>query len=142
PNITDVRIQAKIEHNNRIAGDGRRWYEQQAYKAVNQALGRVIRHAGDYGLLLLLDKRFASKSNRDISAWLRAHIQNFLSVDELCERTQEFFDSVEKLKPFKYVNPEPVVTDENLILYIRYEVCSRNSTLIKEGGLRQIRLLI
>ena len=34
---------------------GQDWYQQQALRAVNQAIGRVIRHRGDYGAILLCD---------------------------------------------------------------------------------------
>jgi len=34
-------------------------YNLEAFRAVNQAIGRVIRHKNDFGAVLLLDKRFA-----------------------------------------------------------------------------------
>jgi regulator of telomere elongation helicase 1 len=36
---------------------------QQALRAVNQAMGRVIRHRWDYGAVLLADERFAAPNN-------------------------------------------------------------------------------
>ena len=36
---------------------GEEWYKQQASRAVNQAVGRVIRHLRDYGAILLCDER-------------------------------------------------------------------------------------
>jgi Rad3-related DNA helicase len=36
---------------------GEEWYVQQASRAVNQAVGRVIRHRHDYGAIILCDER-------------------------------------------------------------------------------------
>lgn len=36
---------------------GHQWYNQQASRAVNQAIGRVIRHRQDYGAIFLCDDR-------------------------------------------------------------------------------------
>ena len=37
---------------------GQEWYKQQASRAVNQAVGRVIRHKHDYGAIILCDERY------------------------------------------------------------------------------------
>ena len=39
-----------------------RRYVQTAMRAVNQAVGRVIRHKHDYGAIILADERFASRN--------------------------------------------------------------------------------
>lgn len=38
---------------------GQMWYQQSASRAVNQALGRVIRHKYDWGAIFLLDERYS-----------------------------------------------------------------------------------
>jgi regulator of telomere elongation helicase 1 len=49
--------------------DGRR-------RAVNQAVGRVIRHQHDYGAIILCDDRFSSDGVRsNISLWLRDRVE-------------------------------------------------------------------
>tara|TARA_B110000971_G_C19890008_1_gene444838 strand:+ start:172 stop:546 length:375 start_codon:yes stop_codon:yes gene_type:complete len=54
---------------------GSTWYLQQAHRAINQAVGRVIRHKFDYGVVLLLDIRFNETSTTsNLSKWLRPHI--------------------------------------------------------------------
>lgn len=39
---------------------GEEWYSQQASRAVNQAVGRVIRHRHDYGAIIFCDERLLS----------------------------------------------------------------------------------
>ena len=53
----------KKKYNNSYAFsrgllNGDKWYEIQAYRALNQALGRCLRHKNDWGALVLVDARF------------------------------------------------------------------------------------
>ena len=97
---------AKKEYNDQLARsgsnsgkaiDGRRWYEIQAFRAINQALGRCLRHSGDWGAILLVDERWDEGSNlTNVSKWLRKmarpmggeydryseELRNFLEVNE------------------------------------------------------------
>jgi regulator of telomere elongation helicase 1 len=40
-----------------ISGD--EWYMQDAIRAVNQAIGRVVRHKDDYGSIVFIDSRYS-----------------------------------------------------------------------------------
>ena len=56
---------------------GNEWYSQAAHRAVNQAIGRVIRNRTDYGAVLLLDARFDQPRNKEgLSRWVRPHIRS------------------------------------------------------------------
>lgn len=58
-----------------LSGDD--WYFLEASRAVNQAIGRVIRHKSDYGAILLLDTRFHNtKQKSQLSRWIQGHLQN------------------------------------------------------------------
>lgn len=51
---------------------GNEWYKQCASRAVNQAVGRVVRHKQDYGAIILADERFL-QMKYSLSSWLRPH---------------------------------------------------------------------
>lgn len=55
--------------------NGENWYNLDAHRAVNQALGRVIRHRRDYGVAVLLDARWTTKGSlravKYLPKWLR-----------------------------------------------------------------------
>ncbi|XP_030378751.1 regulator of telomere elongation helicase 1 homolog [Scaptodrosophila lebanonensis] len=54
---------------------GQEWYNLDATRAVNQAIGRVIRHRNDYGAILLCDSRFQDNSQvQQLSKWIRGHL--------------------------------------------------------------------
>lgn len=71
PPATDPKLEAKrrfMEGRGRV-GESlcngtdtslgfERWYLIQASRVVNQAIGRVIRHTKDYGLVFLLDRKY------------------------------------------------------------------------------------
>ena len=76
PQVTDPKVILKKEYldnfkdisqgNNSVVGlTGKEWYNQQATRSVNQAIGRVIRHVQDYGAILLFDERYTYSSNKD-----------------------------------------------------------------------------
>ena len=71
---------------------GKDWYSQQATRAVNQAIGRVIRHVQDYGAIILIDERYSWSSNRSqISKWLRDRVKVQSNSDELVATLDKFF---------------------------------------------------
>lgn len=57
------------------AVDGETWYNLGAYRAVNQALGRVIRHRQDFGAAVLVDSRWTARGSlravKYLPRWLR-----------------------------------------------------------------------
>ncbi|ETV99553.1 hypothetical protein H310_08213 [Aphanomyces invadans] len=68
---------------NEMKLSGNQWYVQQASRAVNQAVGRVIRHRHDYGAIILLDERFAyGQQKGSLSKWLQPHVHVVSSYGE------------------------------------------------------------
>lgn len=71
---------------------GNDWYNQQASRAVNQAIGRVIRHVKDYGAIILADQRFAEpRVHSLLSKWLRPALTDYTLCADLLSDLQKFF---------------------------------------------------
>lgn len=67
------KVRLKMEFmNGREHKSGDEWYMKEGMRAVNQAIGRVIRHQQDYGAILLLDIRYSRYTHqKQLSKWLR-----------------------------------------------------------------------
>lgn len=76
---------------------GHDWYGLEATRAVNQAIGRVIRHQHDYGLILLLDERFNYDSIREqLSLWIRGNVRLAQNFGEVIRDVKQFFKNAVK----------------------------------------------
>ena len=76
---------------------GQEWYTQQAHRAVNQAIGRVIRNRNDYGSVLLLDERFGQPQNiQGLSKWVRPHVEAQVGVGQTISSLVSFFRNAER----------------------------------------------
>lgn len=78
---------------------GSEWYNLNAIKTVNQAIGRVIRHQNDYGAMLLCDFRYNLQYNiKAISPWVQGHLndQKFYEFNGILDDVSKFFSTVEE----------------------------------------------
>ncbi|KAF0738392.1 hypothetical protein Ae201684_005744 [Aphanomyces euteiches] len=114
PNIKEQQIALKQAYQNERAqydktcAPGRVWYEHQAFRALNQALGRCIRHRLDYGAILLVDSRYqGDRYTHQLSKWTRGHCQEFEKTEEALESVRDFFTRVAADPTLQYT-PEPV----------------------------------
>ncbi|KAI8352753.1 helicase C-terminal domain-containing protein [Mortierella sp. GBAus27b] len=70
---------------------GSEYYENLCMRAVNQSIGRAIRHQGDYAVIVLLDKRYGvPRIRKKLPDWIGSSI-------EICE---QFGPAVAKLSGF------------------------------------------
>ncbi|XP_065313953.1 Fanconi anemia group J protein-like [Gordionus sp. m RMFG-2023] len=90
PNVREKKVVLKrkyndgLSHSTRLTNGrgensnrsltGSEWLEIQAFRALNQALGRCLRHKDDWGALLLLDERFANQNSYSLNN--AAHISS------------------------------------------------------------------
>ena len=88
PNSQSPQWKAKLEYieNNTIERGGsreegkssaRELYENACMRAVNQSIGRAIRHKADYACIILLDGRYNSpRIEGKLPAWIRQGMTN------------------------------------------------------------------
>lgn len=75
--VKHTEVELKMNYNNAHKSEGllngEQWYNIQAFRALNQALGRCIRHANDWGAVLLIDDRFEKSVYREkLPKWVKA----------------------------------------------------------------------
>ncbi len=107
PNAVDARVAAKKKfldaerRKNPQMLSGDEWYQQQAACAVNQAIGRVIRHRFDYGAMIFLDARFENlvteSSKPFISTWIRPFVKTYPEFGPATVSLTRFFRNSPKM---------------------------------------------
>lgn len=91
PNFKDVQVDLKMKYNNLQRNQklsvlsGNDWYEMQAFRALNQALGRCIRHKTDWGALIIVDERFQTNKKyvNYLSKWVSQLTNRTFSCNEM-----------------------------------------------------------
>ena len=86
PNIQSAQWKAKLEYIENVTTDrtgrkeegkaaSREFYENACMRAVNQSIGRAIRHRRDYAAIMLLDRRYkTSRIEAKLPCWIRQGI--------------------------------------------------------------------
>ncbi|XP_045446016.1 regulator of telomere elongation helicase 1 homolog [Melitaea cinxia] len=112
PPLKDPRIvlkkkyleELRVKDKEFLSGD--EWYSLEATRAVNQAIGRVIRHQNDYGAILLCDTRFNNpKLKNQLSAWLRDYINVSNRFGETVSEVCRFFKNAQSSLPQPKLKP-------------------------------------
>ena len=141
---SDNKVKLKIEFlNNNQKGNsnyinGNEWYEADAMTAVNQSLGRVIRHKNDFGTLLCVDERF-KRYEKYFSFWIREYlakrkddINMNINVNEFLNKNREKFkDIIEESQKIKNKN-NPNLSGFNETIKIDSNIFQKNNNINKE----------
>ncbi|TYZ61577.1 hypothetical protein PybrP1_000774 [[Pythium] brassicae (nom. inval.)] len=98
PSVKELQVALKREYQDEKSRvdkslvNGHTWYQLQAFRALNQALGRCIRHRADYGAILLLDSRHRGNAHtRSLSKWMRPFLQEVEQSEFLLPHFAGFF---------------------------------------------------
>ncbi|KAL8735596.1 MAG: hypothetical protein Q9166_000765 [cf. Caloplaca sp. 2 TL-2023] len=102
PNIHSAQWKAKLEYIERSTVDrggtntqgkaaGSEFYENACMRAVNQSIGRAIRHRNDFASILLLDRRYStSRIANKLPGWIKQGIEGS-TFPEFIQGLQDFF---------------------------------------------------
>lgn len=111
--------QNRTDENGMLSGSD--WYVLDAVRAINQAIGRVIRHKDDYGGIFFCDHRFNNYRNKkDLSKWIQGHLQRLVTggpFDSMIKDVHQFYENAK----------EKVIL---FIQFIRLVVSVRNNVYI------------
>lgn len=97
PNIKEVTVGLKRDYNDIARRSkpelmtGSDWYASQAFRALNQAFGRCIRHKDDWGAVIMIDSRLKQvNSVGKISRWLRQCLLQSNNYQQIHDCLKEF----------------------------------------------------
>uniref|UniRef100_A0A914WEK4 ATP-dependent helicase C-terminal domain-containing protein n=1 Tax=Plectus sambesii TaxID=2011161 RepID=A0A914WEK4_9BILA len=100
PNRNSVELVEKMkyldEHSERDERSGQTpgqlFYEAACMKAVNQSIGRAIRHRKDYAAIVLLDERFARpRIQSQLPAWISSRLVVHEKLPSTLVAIRDFF---------------------------------------------------
>lgn len=78
PNKNSPELVEKMKYYNSTIGNnaGGLYYENLCMKAVNQSIGRAVRHINDYASILLLDERYSRENVMNkLPKWITASLK-------------------------------------------------------------------
>ncbi|KAK7604095.1 hypothetical protein V9T40_004368 [Parthenolecanium corni] len=93
PNIKSAELQEKMNYLDKTAGpgSGHKHYENLCMKAVNQSIGRAVRHKDDYSTVFLLDHRYSREHIQlALPSWMRRSLVT-------CEKFGTAYSSLNKV---------------------------------------------
>ncbi|ORD93777.1 CHL1 [Enterospora canceri] len=114
PSVVDPQVKVKREFNDSLGNgfNGSQWYGTQAMRAVNQALGRVVRHPGDWGCVFMLESRYRNQQmKRQLPGW----IGPFMREVSRYERVVDEFNGFIEKSSVKYGSDNKTVLDRFII---------------------------
>ncbi|KAJ8683934.1 hypothetical protein QAD02_019726 [Eretmocerus hayati] len=98
PNVKSPELQEKMKYLNENVGRnaGSVFYENACMKAVNQCIGRAVRHIADYSTVVLLDRRYANKT-QSLPGWIQRTLTVHPSFGTAVQALARFFAAKKKI---------------------------------------------
>ena len=97
PNLNSPELKEKMSYLSKLrSGLDEEYYENLCIKAVNQSIGRVIRHKSDFAAIILVDQRYCNKISiqNNLPTWIGKHLQVHQDQFTACYQIKQFFDKI------------------------------------------------
>lgn len=97
PNKSSPELTEKMDfiRKNISASAASDYYENLCMKAVNQSIGRSIRHIGDYGTVLLIDSRYHRQNIiQKLPEWIKQNLIIANSYGKVHSEIAKFFREI------------------------------------------------
>nr|XP_014093836.1 ATP-dependent DNA helicase DDX11 [Bactrocera oleae] len=101
PNRQSVELQERMRYLDETLGSGagNEYYENLCLKAVNQCIGRSVRHINDYACVLLLDERYCKADIQvKLPQWITRSLQIPKTFGTVQAATARFFKNIKYKK--------------------------------------------
>ncbi|KRX03204.1 P-loop containing nucleoside triphosphate hydrolase [Pseudocohnilembus persalinus] len=108
----------KNDISSELKLQGKDWYVQQAVRAMNQAVGRVIRHRNDWGAVFFCDVRYDGNTLKSaISDWVRSVLNIWPTFTDSYKASITFYtkwiEFVKQNQPKNLQEVNQMLEDEN-----------------------------
>uniref|UniRef100_A0A0R3RRC4 Helicase ATP-binding domain-containing protein n=1 Tax=Elaeophora elaphi TaxID=1147741 RepID=A0A0R3RRC4_9BILA len=97
-NSEDVIVKEKLKFMQNEFGprSGTEYYETKCMHAINQSIGRVIRHRNDYAAIVLIDLRYKNERVvKNLPSWIQSRLYNAADLIDGIQHLQRFFRSMD-----------------------------------------------
>ncbi|KAL4001673.1 DNA repair helicase (rad3) family protein [Acanthocheilonema viteae] len=97
-NREDVIVKEKLKFMQSEFGprSGSEYYEAKCMHAINQSIGRVIRHRNDYAAIVLIDLRYRSERVvKNLPIWIQPRLYHATDLNDGIQHLQKFFRSAD-----------------------------------------------
>lgn len=92
PNKNSPELAERMKYLDTIGASSAEYYENLCMKAVNQSIGRAIRHIRDYAAVLLIDERYQmTKIQSKLPEWIRRSTKNAMQFGVVQGALAKFF---------------------------------------------------
>lgn len=96
-NQRSLQLQEKIKFYEETLGPGfgKFYYDNLCFKAINQSIGRSIRHSADYSAIILMDERYTTRKDirNKLPKWIADHLIDTVSFQLAHQLLVNFFSA-------------------------------------------------